>query len=100
MRHWLELRELGIASVERETYESALRSARAALEAMGVQPFEARQMADRFLRTNLKLLEAMVSDFRDEQRLVARAKSGRDELEKMLTDDRARRDAEHSGGWR
>ena len=100
VRHWLELRELGIASVERETYESALRSARTALEAMGMRPFEARQVADRFRRTNLKLLEAMVPDFRDEQRLVARTKSGRDELEKMLTDDRARRDAEHSGGWR
>ena len=99
VRHWLELRELGITAIERETYESALRSARAALETLGIAPFEARQMADRFRRANLRSLDAMVPEFRDEQKVVARARSGRDELEKMLTDDRARRDAEHSGEW-
>jgi len=99
VRHWLELRELGIEHVERETFESALRTARSALEAMGVRPYEGRRVADRFRRTTERSLEAMLPDFRDEQKLVARARSGRDELEKMLTDDRARRDANHGDGW-
>jgi glutathione-regulated potassium-efflux system ancillary protein KefC len=99
VRHWLELRELGIEHVERETFESALRTARSALEVMGVRPYEARRVADRFRRTTLHSLEAMLPDFRDEQKLVARARSGRDELEQMLTDDRVRRDADHGADW-
>ena len=99
VRHWLELRELGIEHVERETFESALRTARSALEVMGVRPFEGKRVADRFRRANVRTLEQMLPEFRDEQKLVARARSGRDELEKMLTDDRARRDADHGSGW-
>ena len=99
VRHWLELREVGIEHVERETFESALRTARSALEAMGVRPYEGRRIADRFRRSTLATLEAMLPDFRDEQKLVARARSGRDELEKMLMDDRQRRDADFGAGW-
>ena len=99
VRHWLELRELGIEHVERETFESALRTARSALEVMGIRPFEGRRIADRFRRKTVATLEQMLPEFRDEQKLVARARSGRDELEKMLTDDRQRRDADHGSGW-
>ncbi len=99
VRHWLELRELGIQQVERETFESALRTGRSALEALGMRPYEARRIADRFRRSTLSTLEDMLPEFRDERRLVARVRSGRDELEKMLTDDRGRRDAEHGAGW-
>jgi len=99
VRHWLELHELGIQQVERETFESALRTGRSALEALGMRPYEARRIADRFRRSTLRTLEAMLPEFRDEQRAVARVRSGRDELEKMLTDDRSRRDAEHDAGW-
>ena len=99
VRHWLELRTLKIEHVERETFESALRTARSALEVMGVRPFEGRRIADRFRRSTTKTLEEMLPEFHDEQKLVARARSGRDELEKMLTDDRVRRDADHGSGW-
>ncbi len=99
VRHWLELREVGIEHVERETFESALRTARSALEVMGVRPFEGRRIADRFRRSTLHTLEQMLPEFHDEQKLVARAKSGRNQLEKMLTDDRERRDADHGSGW-
>ena len=100
VRHWLELREIGIEHVERETFESALRTARSALEVMGVRPYEGRRVADRFRRSTLRTLEDMLPDFRDEQKLVARARSGRDELEKMLSDDRQRRDDDIGQGWR
>jgi len=99
VRHWLELRELGIERVERETFESALLTARSALVDLGIRPFEARLIANRFRRSTVKAMEAMIPEFRDEQRAVARARSGRDELEKMLTNDRERRDAEHRSGW-
>ncbi len=99
VRHWLELRELGIESVQREAFESALRSARSALEGLGLRAYEARLIADRFRRSTESTMEAMLPEFRDEQKAVARVRSGRDELEKMLTDDRQRRDAEHGSGW-
>ena len=99
VRHWLELREIGIEHVERETFESALRTARSALEVMGIRPFEGRRIADRFRRSTIQTLEDMLPEFRDEQKFVARARSGRDELEKMLSDDRGRRDADYGSGW-
>lgn len=99
VRHWLELRELGIERVERETFESALRTARSALEGLGMRPYEARLVADRFRRSTLRTLEDMLPEFRDEQKAVARVRSGVDELEKMLTDDRQRREVEHGAGW-
>jgi glutathione-regulated potassium-efflux system ancillary protein KefC len=99
VRHWLELREIGIEQVERETFESALRTARSALEHLGLRPYETRRIADRFRRQTIRTLEEMLPDFRDEQKLVARARSGRDELEKMLGDDRERRDADYHSSW-
>ena len=44
--HWRELRERGIVRLERESFESALRVGRHALETLGVRPYEARERAD------------------------------------------------------
>jgi glutathione-regulated potassium-efflux system ancillary protein KefC len=99
VRHWLELAERGITRVERETFESALRSGRQALEALGLAPFEAREIADRFRRANLATLEAMLPHFRDEAKTVAIARSGREELEENLRRDREAQARRDSGHW-
>lgn len=88
VRHWLELNDRGIEAVERETFESSLRSGRAALEALGMPPYEAREFAEAFRRRNLATLRNMLPHFRDESKLVALAKSGRIELEENLRLDR------------
>jgi glutathione-regulated potassium-efflux system ancillary protein KefC len=100
VRHWMELTERGVESIERETFESSLRSGRAALESLGVPPFEAREFADAFRRQNLATLRAMQPHFRDEAKAVALSKSGRQELEENLRRDRAAR-SEQGGaqGW-
>jgi glutathione-regulated potassium-efflux system ancillary protein KefC len=98
VRHWLELAERGVDDAERETFESSLRSARQALVALGLEPFEAREFADRFRRSNLATLQAMRPHFRDEAKTVAIAKSGREELEENLRRDREalpQRDSSH-----
>ncbi len=100
VRHWLELADRGVALAERETFESALRSGRQALEAIGLSPFEAREVAEQFRRANLATLAAMRPHFRDEAKTVAIARSGREELEENLRRDReaqakAQRDAGH-----
>ena len=100
VRHWLELAERGVRAIERETFESALRTGRQALEALGVEPYEARGIADVFRRQNLASLRAMQPHFRDEARTVAIAKSGREELEESLRRDREARLAGRGGeGW-
>jgi glutathione-regulated potassium-efflux system ancillary protein KefC len=65
VRHWLELAERGVEAIERETFESALRTARQALQSLGVEPYEAREIADLFRRHNLSSLRAMQPHFRD-----------------------------------
>lgn len=101
VRHWLELAERGVSAIERETFESSLRAGRRALEALGVAPYEARELADAFRRQNEATLRAMQPHFHDESKTVAIAKSGREELEENLRRDREAREQRRSAaeGW-
>ena len=100
VRHWLELDERGVSAIERETFESSLKSARAALTLLGVEPYEAREVAEAFRRQNLATLQAMRPHFRDEAKTVAIAKSGREELEENLKRDREARAQRSVDGWK
>jgi glutathione-regulated potassium-efflux system ancillary protein KefC len=100
VRHWLQLTERGVTSVQRETFESALRSGRDALQVLGLAPYEARQFADAFRRQNEATLQALLPHFRDQEKTVAIAKSGRQELEENLRRDReVRNRALGAGSW-
>ncbi len=91
VRHVMELADRGVTRIQRETFESALRSGREALEHLGLAPYAARELAEVFRRQNLATLAAMQPHFRDEEKAVAIAKSGRDELEENLRRDREAR---------
>jgi len=95
--HLVELRTRGVEIVERETFEAALRTARHVLEALGHDPFRAREIADTFRRHNVRTVDALVPIFRDENKRLSAAKAGREELEEMFTQDRLRFDEEHGG---
>jgi glutathione-regulated potassium-efflux system ancillary protein KefC len=98
--HYIELRKRGIDIVERETFESALLAGRHALEAMGYDPFRARDMANIFRRHNVSVTETMMKHMGDEERLVSASKAGRDELEEQIANDRQQFEREHSSkGW-
>jgi glutathione-regulated potassium-efflux system ancillary protein KefC len=100
VRHWLELTERGVTAVQRETFESALRTGREALQLLGQSPYEAREFADAFRRENEAILRALLPHMRDAESTVAVAKSGRQELEENLRRDRAARDkAARAGSW-
>jgi glutathione-regulated potassium-efflux system ancillary protein KefC len=100
VRHWLELRDRGVEAIERETFESALRTGRAALESIGLAPSDAREFAEQFRRRNLATLWAMLPHFRDAEKTVALVKSGRQELEENLRRDReARGERVGDQGW-
>jgi glutathione-regulated potassium-efflux system ancillary protein KefC len=87
--HWVELRKRGVDVIERETFESALRIGRRALERLGITPYEARERADRFRRHNVGLLEAMLPIFGDEAQQLSAARAGRQQLEKQFAQEKA-----------
>ena len=88
--HYLELRLRGVTVIERETFEAALRAGRHVLEQLGMDPFRAREIADRFRRHNLKIVESQLAVYKDETRFMAAAKAGREELEQQFARDRER----------
>ena len=103
--HWNRLRDQGVTRVEREVFESSLRSGRTVLEVLGQTPHEARQHAMRFRRHNMELFEKMHPHYRDRQRLIAVVKQGRLQLEEQMARERAeneerrKRGDERLPGW-
>lgn len=89
VNHWNALRDRGILLVERELFESSLRSARTVLEVLGFPPHEARQHALRFRRHNIALFERMYQHKDDRAQLIAVAKQGRRQLEEQMAQERA-----------
>jgi glutathione-regulated potassium-efflux system ancillary protein KefC len=87
--HWNELRDRGVMRVEREVFESSLRSARTVLEALGYSPHYARNQAMRFRRHNLQLFEQMYPHRKDRSKLIAVIKQGRRQLEEQMAQERA-----------
>jgi glutathione-regulated potassium-efflux system ancillary protein KefC len=92
--HYARLREVGVELIERETFDSALMSGRSVLEAMGWEPHAARTQALRFRKHNLELLQQMAPHFGDEQRLIAIARAGREQLEAQWAQERRQRAAQ------
>ncbi|HET6338645.1 MAG TPA: glutathione-regulated potassium-efflux system protein KefC [Polyangiales bacterium] len=90
--HYFELRARGVEVVERETFESALHAARGALVKLGIAPYEAREQADRFRQHNVRTLEAMLPNYRDETSRLSVAHAGRVELEDQFERDRVEMD--------
>ena len=86
--HWYQLRDRGITLLEREVFESSLRSARSVLELLGHTPEEARLAARRFRQHNLALLEQMYPHHKDRAKLIAVAKQGRQQLEEQIARER------------
>jgi len=95
--HYFELRLRGVTVVERETFESALKVGRAALERLGVDRFRAKELADVFRRHNIASVEATLPFYQDEGRRMSIAKAGREELERQFARDRERFEREHGG---
>ncbi len=100
VQHYYELYEQGVRLIERETLDSALMSARSALEQLGWQPHTARNLALRFRRHNVAQLGEMAPHRKDEARLIAAAKQGRRQLEELFALERKQAAERQSrSGW-
>ena len=98
--HWRELRERGVRTIERETFESALHAGRGVLEALGVRPYEARERADRFRRHNVLSLEALREGWEDESQRISVARTWRVEFERQFQKDLEELDLTLGQSWR
>jgi len=74
-----------------------LRLGRSALEALGVERYRARELADAFRRHNIASVDATLPFYQDEGRRLSMAKQGREELERQFARDRERFEREHGG---
>ncbi len=100
VQHYYELYELGVTLIERETLDSALMSARSALEQLGWQPHQARNLALRFRRHNVAQLARIAPHRKDEARLIAAAKQGRQQLEELFAIERQQAaERQARAGW-
>jgi glutathione-regulated potassium-efflux system ancillary protein KefC len=100
VQHYFRLRELGVTQIERETLDSALMSARSALEQLGWQPHQARNLALRFRQHTIDQIEAMTPHWKDQSKLIAAAKQGRQQLEEQFAQERQQaRHLQARRGW-
>ncbi|MDB5965121.1 MAG: Kef-type potassium/proton antiporter, family [Polaromonas sp.] len=97
--HWNALRDRGVVRVERELFESSLRSARTVLELLGQSPHEARQNAMRFRQHNLNLFEQMYPHRKDRSKVIAVAQQGRLQLEEQMAQERAQQAQRRPALW-
>ena len=102
VRHYYRLRELGVTLIERETFDSALMSARSVLEVLGMEPHAARRLAWRFRQHSVDQLERMIPLHNDQDALVAAAKQGRQQFEELIAQERQEAEAQQQQqrqGW-
>lgn len=98
--HYYGLRQRGVTLIERETLDSALMSARSVLELMGFERHQARNLALRFRRHTIDMLEEMTPHLGDQNKLIAVSKKGRQQLEQQWAKERAEAATRHKHtGW-
>jgi glutathione-regulated potassium-efflux system ancillary protein KefC len=85
--HLLELRELGVEQIERETFASSIELARTVLSSFESDTARVTKMIETFIEHDMKLLEKQQAIFRDEKRLIDLSKNARAELRDILEED-------------
>jgi glutathione-regulated potassium-efflux system ancillary protein KefC len=97
--HYYQLRKRGVGVAEREVFESALMVGRKALQALGMDAYEAREVADAFRRNNVDMLEETTANFEDDSYRITVAKRAQETLEKSIARDREISIVSHRDGW-
>ncbi|MEJ1128459.1 glutathione-regulated potassium-efflux system protein KefC [Variovorax sp. CCNWLW225] len=97
--HLFQLRDRGVTDVEREVFESSLRSARTTLEALGWPAHEARETAMRFRRRNILLSDEIYPHYKDRAKLIAANKAGRQQFEEQMAREREERQRRSGRDW-
>lgn len=85
--HAMELEDAGVHHVQRELFESSLRSARATLELLGFDRFHARELADEFRRYSEHFITSARASRHNEDDFVQRVREAREQFEKQMQAD-------------
>ncbi|MGJ7523628.1 glutathione-regulated potassium-efflux system protein KefC [Variovorax sp. LT1P1] len=96
--HLYQLQDRQVEFIERELFESSLRSARSVLEVLGWPAHEARESAMRFRQRNLKLTADGYPHYKDRAKFIAVAKEGRQQFAEQMAKEREERQR-RSGQW-
>lgn len=88
--HLFELRNRGVETIERETFESALLIGQQALEHLGIDVETAQRAKAKFRTHNVATLDAIFPHYRDESTMISIAQAARDELARSFEQDRIR----------
>jgi glutathione-regulated potassium-efflux system ancillary protein KefC len=97
--HLFQLRDRGVEHIERELFESSLRSARSVLEVLGWPAAEARETSMRFRLRNLQLTEEIYPHYKDRAKFIAANKEGRQQFEAQMAREREERRRRAAGDW-
>ncbi|NMM89875.1 glutathione-regulated potassium-efflux system protein KefC [Rhodococcus sp. SRB_17] len=89
--HWNRLRDVGVALVQRELFESSLCSAHTVLELMGLPAPEASAITRRFREHNIALVDRMYPYYQDRAKSIAVAREGRSQLAEQMAKERQER---------
>ena len=95
--HWYALRDRGVEHIQRELFESSLASAGDVLQLLGRDAATAAQATQRFRSHNLALLEETYPLHKDEARLIAAVRQGRQQLQEQLARERESRGPDRAG---
>ena len=97
--HVYQLLDRKIETVERELFESSLRSARSVLEGLGWPAHEARESAMRFRLRNIQLMHETYPHYKDRAKLIAVAKEGRQQFQEQIAREREERRQRSRTDW-
>ena len=97
--HLYQLRDRNVEFIERELFESSLRSARSVLEILGWPAHEARETAMRFRRGNIKIANDTYPHYKDRAKLIAVAKEGRQQFQEQMAREREERQRRSAREW-
>lgn len=98
--HYYQLLDRKVEHIEREVFDSSLRSARSVLEALGWPAHEAREDAMRFRVRNIQLMQETYPHYKgDRAKLIAVAKEGRQQFQEQMKRERAERRQRSGVAW-
>jgi glutathione-regulated potassium-efflux system ancillary protein KefC len=97
--HLFQLLDRGVELVERELFESSLRSGRSVLEQLGWPPHEAREAAMRFRLRNIRLMHDTYPHYKDRAKVISVTKEGRAQFEEQMAREREQRHLRAGGDW-
>jgi glutathione-regulated potassium-efflux system ancillary protein KefC len=97
--HLYQLLDRKVEFIEREVFESSLRSGRAVLEGLGWPAHEARETAMRFRRRNIELMHETYPHYKDRAKLIAVAKEGRQQFQEQMAREREERRQRSALDW-